>query len=64
MLPERPYTSMDTQCANFYAKDLSLNAERQRIRCAWALMDMFASGSIQTGRANVNSTAYLLYLGI
>ena len=28
---------MVNQCANFYAKDLTLNAERQRLRCAWAL---------------------------
>ena len=28
---------MDKQCANLYAKDMSLNAERQRLRCAWAL---------------------------
>ena len=43
-VPERRVGSLalclphiDKQCANFYAKDLPLNAERQRIRCAWAL---------------------------
>ena len=28
---------MDKQCSNFYTKDMSLDAVRQRIRCAWAL---------------------------
>ena len=27
---------MDEKCTNFYAKGLTLNAERQRLRCAWA----------------------------
>ena len=31
---------MDNKCANFYAKDLMLNAGRQRLRCAWALTVM------------------------
>ena len=31
---------MDNKCANFYAKDLTLNAERQRLLCAWALTVM------------------------
>ena len=29
--------NIDKQFANSYAKELSLDAERQRIRCAWAL---------------------------
>ena len=44
MFPERRVKSlvvcmpyMDKQCAYFHAKDLSLNAEQQRLRCAWAL---------------------------
>ena len=28
---------MDKQCSNFNTNDLSLDTERQRIRCAWAL---------------------------
>ena len=28
---------IDKQWANFYAKDLSLNAERQRLRYAWVI---------------------------
>ena len=43
MLPERGVESlavcmpqMDKQCANFYVMDLSLNAERQSLGCAWA----------------------------
>ena len=31
---------MDNKCADFNAKDLTLNAERQRILCAWALTVM------------------------
>ena len=31
---------MDNKCANFYSKDLTLNAERQRLLCAWALTVM------------------------
>ena len=31
---------MDNKCADFYAKDLTLNAERQRLLCAWALTVM------------------------
>ena len=32
------------QCSNFYANDMSLDAERQRVRCAWAFTgkDTFA----------------------
>ena len=29
---------MEKLLANFYAKDLTLNAGRRRLRCAWALM--------------------------
>ena len=32
----------DKQCANFYVKDLTLNAERQRLRCAYALPPWFS----------------------
>ena len=28
---------LNNTCANFYAKDLTLNAGRQRLRCAWAI---------------------------
>ena len=31
---------MDNKYADFYAKDLTLNAERQRLLCAWALTVM------------------------
>ena len=31
-----PHTLMDKQCSNFNTRDLSLNGERQRVRCAWA----------------------------
>ena len=41
LFPERRIESlavcmahMDKRCSNFYAKDLSLNAARQRLRCA------------------------------
>ena len=44
MFPERRVESlaacmehMDKQRADFYAKDLTLNAKRQRLWCTWAL---------------------------
>ena len=32
---------LNNTCANFYAKDLTLNAGRQRLRCAWAIRPVF-----------------------
>ena len=31
---------LNNTCANLYAKDLTLSAERQRPRCAWAITAM------------------------
>ena len=41
---------MDKQCASFYVKDMSLNAEQQHFRCAWAL-DVALTASIHTSDA-------------
>ena len=30
-------SQLKNTCADFYAKDLTLNAGRQRLRCAWAI---------------------------
>ena len=32
---------LNNTCANFYAKDLTLNPGRQRLRCAWAITHVF-----------------------
>ena len=50
VFPERRVVSlavcvphMDKQFSNFYANDLSLDAERHRVRCTWAFSHAFIS---------------------
>ena len=47
---------LNNTCANIYAKDLTLNAGRQRLRCAWAISFMCYRGIYFTNRSNPKFT--------